>query len=74
MKKRIVLALGGNALQKHGEATAEAQKRIATQVGKVVADLSSKYEIIIAILNMIYFITQDAILPVFLSIKLLIIG
>lgn len=48
MKKRIVLALGGNALQKHGEATAEAQKRIATQVGKVVADLSSKYEIIIA--------------------------
>ena len=32
MKKRIVLALGGNALQKNGEATAEAQKKIATKV------------------------------------------
>ena len=29
MKKRIVLALGGNALQKNGEVTAEAQKKIA---------------------------------------------
>ena len=48
MKKRIVLALGGNALQKNGEATAEAQKRIANQVGKVIARLASEYEIIIA--------------------------
>ena len=28
MKQRVVLALGGNALQKNGEATAEAQKKI----------------------------------------------
>ncbi|MBR2855670.1 carbamate kinase [Candidatus Saccharibacteria bacterium] len=48
MKKRIVLALGGNALQKNGEATAEAQKKIAVEVGKVIAELSYKYEIIIA--------------------------
>lgn len=48
MKKRIVLALGGNALQKHGEATAEAQKKIATKVGEIIADLASKYEIIVA--------------------------
>ena len=32
MKKRIVLALGGNALQKKGEATAEAQKKVAIEV------------------------------------------
>ena len=48
MKKRIVLALGGNALQKNGEATAEAQKKIANQVGKVIAELASDYEIIVA--------------------------
>ena len=48
MKKRIVLALGGNALQKNGEATAEAQKRIAMSVGKVVAKLSDDYEIVLA--------------------------
>ena len=48
MKKRIVLALGGNALQKNGEATAEAQKKIAKKVGEVVANLASKYEIVVA--------------------------
>lgn len=47
MKKRIVLALGGNALQKNGEATAAAQKKIAEKVGTVVANLASDYEIII---------------------------
>ena len=48
MKKRVVLALGGNALQKQGEATAEAQKKVAGQVGKMVAELAGKYEIVIA--------------------------
>lgn len=48
MKKRIVLALGGNALQKNGEATAEAQKKVAERIGELVADLAPKYEIIIA--------------------------
>ncbi len=48
MKKRIVLALGGNALQKNGEASAEAQKKIAIEVGNKVAELANKYEIIIA--------------------------
>ena len=48
MKKRIVLALGGNALQKNGEATAEAQKKIAESVGTIIAELSNKYEIIVA--------------------------
>ena len=48
MKKRIVLALGGNALQKNGEASAEAQKKIAEEVGAVIAELSDKYEIIVA--------------------------
>ena len=47
-KPRIVLALGGNALQKNGEATAEAQKKIAIKVGETIADLADKYEIIIA--------------------------
>lgn len=47
-KKRIVLALGGNALQKNGEVSAEAQKKVASSVGEVIADLSRKYEIIIA--------------------------
>lgn len=48
MKKRIVLALGGNALQKNGEVTAEAQKRVANIVGSVVSALAGKYEIVIA--------------------------
>ncbi len=48
MKKRIVLALGGNALQKNGEATAEAQKKIAIEVGNKIAELADKYEIIVA--------------------------
>lgn len=47
-RKRIVLALGGNALQKNGEATAEAQKKIATEVGQMIAELANKYEIIVA--------------------------
>ena len=48
MKKRVVLALGGNALQKNGETTAEAQKAVAAEVGEIVADLAGKYEIIVA--------------------------
>ena len=48
MKKRIVLALGGNALQKNGEATAEAQKKIVLEVGEAIANLAENYEIIIA--------------------------
>lgn len=48
MKKRIVLAFGGNALQKNGEVTAEAQKKIAEEVGEAIYELSSKYEIVIA--------------------------
>ena len=48
MKKRIILALGGNALQKNGEVTAEAQKKVAESVGEVIADLASNYEIVIA--------------------------
>lgn len=48
MKQRVVLALGGNALQKNGEASAEAQKKIAESVGEVIANLANKYEIIIA--------------------------
>lgn len=48
MKKRIVLALGGNALQKNGEVTAEAQKKVANEVGKIIADLADRYEIIVA--------------------------
>lgn len=47
-KKRVVLALGGNALQKNGEATAEAQKKIAIEVGNKIAELANKYEIIVA--------------------------
>lgn len=43
-----MLALGGNALQKNGEATAEAQKQVANQVGEAVADLADKYEIVLA--------------------------
>ena len=48
MKKRVVIALGGNALQKNGEVTAEAQKAVAAKVGELIAELSSKYEIIVA--------------------------
>lgn len=48
MKQRVVIALGGNALQKDGEVTAEAQKNIAEQVGRIIAKLSTKYELIIA--------------------------
>lgn len=48
MKKRVVLALGGNALQRDGEATAEAQKKVAASVGEVIADLANIYEIIVA--------------------------
>ena len=48
MKKRVVLALGGNALQKNGETTAEAQKAVAAEVGELVAKLADKYEIIVA--------------------------
>lgn len=48
MKKRVVLALGGNALQKNGEKTAEAQKAVAADVGEIVAELAGKYEIIVA--------------------------
>ncbi len=47
-KLRVVIALGGNALQRKGEVTAEAQKAVASQVGKKVADLSKKYDIIVA--------------------------
>ena len=47
-KKRIVIALGGNALQKNGEVTAEAQKKVTEKVGELIAQLSTKYEIIIA--------------------------
>ncbi len=48
MKKRVVLALGGNALLRDGEATAEAQKKVAVKIGEAVAELAGKYEIIIA--------------------------
>ena len=48
MKKRVVIALGGNALQKNGEVTAEAQKAVAKKVGELIAGLSSKYEIVVA--------------------------
>lgn len=47
-KQRVVIALGGNALQKNGEVSAEAQKSVANQVGETIAHLSRKYEIIIA--------------------------
>ncbi len=47
-KPRVVIALGGNALQKDGEVTAEAQKSVAEKIGRVIADLSERYEIIIA--------------------------
>lgn len=47
-KQRVVIALGGNALQKNGEVTAEAQKSVANKVGELIAKLSDKYEIIVA--------------------------
>lgn len=47
-KLRVVIALGGNALQQNGEVTAEAQKKVAEQVGRTIAKLSAKYDIIIA--------------------------
>ena len=48
VKKRIVIALGGNALQENGEATAEAQKKIAEKVGEAIAELANNYEIVVA--------------------------
>ena len=48
MKQRVVIALGGNALQKKGEVTAEAQKSVANKVGELIARLSDRYEIIVA--------------------------
>ena len=47
-KKRVVIALGGNALQKNGEVTAEAQKKVTEKVGELIAKLSNKYEIVLA--------------------------
>lgn len=47
-KTRVVIALGGNALQKDGEVTAEAQKTVAEHVGTIIAKLSNQYEIILA--------------------------
>lgn len=47
-KLRAVIALGGNALQQKGEVTAEAQKAVAEKVGKKIAELSKKYDIILA--------------------------
>lgn len=46
-KSRVVLALGGNALQKNGEVTAQSQKAVAKQIAEVIANLSQQYEIII---------------------------
>ncbi|MBR3319971.1 carbamate kinase [Candidatus Saccharibacteria bacterium] len=48
VKKRVVIALGGNALQKNGEVSAEAQKKVAEKVCALIAELSSKYEIVVA--------------------------
>ncbi len=48
MKQRVVIALGGNALQQNGEVSAEAQKAVAEQVGRDIVKLASKYELIIA--------------------------
>ncbi len=47
-KLRVVIALGGNALQRNGEVTAAAQKSVAEQVGKKIAKLTDKYDIIVA--------------------------
>ena len=40
-KPRVVIALGGNALQKDGEVTADAQKTVAKNIGEIIAKLSS---------------------------------
>ena len=48
VKKRVVIALGGNALQKNGEVSAEAQKAVAKKGGELIAELSGKYEIVVA--------------------------
>jgi len=47
-KMRVVIALGGNALQQHGEVTADAQKAVASKVGATIAKLSQKYDIVVA--------------------------
>lgn len=47
-KTRVVIALGGNALQRNGEVTAEAQKSVAEKIGQTIAKLSEQYEIVIA--------------------------
>ncbi len=47
-KLRVVIALGGNALQQNGEVTAEAQKTVASKIGNTIAELAEKYEIIVA--------------------------
>lgn len=47
-KLRAVIALGGNALQRNGEVTAESQKAVAQKIGDTIMRLSDKYEIILA--------------------------
>lgn len=47
-KPRVVIALGGNALQKNGEVSADAQKKVASEVGQTIAELSDRYEIIVS--------------------------
>lgn len=47
-KPRVVIALGGNALQQNGEVTAESQKLVAEKIGQTIMQLSDKYEIILA--------------------------
>lgn len=47
MKQRVIIALGGNALQRKGEVTAEAQKAVAEQIARDIVKLASKYELII---------------------------
>lgn len=48
VKQKVVLALGGNALQRKGEASAEAQKAVVREVGEVIAKLAEKYDIVVA--------------------------
>lgn len=46
--KRIVIALGGNALQKQGEATAEAQQRVAAETAqRLVPLIKQGYQLVI---------------------------
>lgn len=46
--KRIVIALGGNALQKKGEASAEAQQRVAAETARQIVPLIVEgYQIVI---------------------------